>query len=422
MKVLLVGGGGREHALARMIAASPLVDALYAAPGNPGIRRHARLLPLGGDDHGALLAAARREGVDFAVVGPEVPLVAGLADRLNEAGITTLGPGARAAAIEGSKAFAKDLMARHGIPTARFATFREPAAARAYARELGAPVVVKTDGLAAGKGSLVCATLAEADDAIAACLERGVFGLSGATIVIEEFLRGEEASFFALANGPDVIPLASAQDHKTVFDGDRGPNTGGMGAFSPFAPLDAAMQARVMREIVRPTIAALAAEAAPYRGILYAGLMLTADGPKVIEFNCRWGDPECEPILARAGSDLVPLFLAAARGEPMAPPPAWRPEASVCVVLVSGGYPGSYRTGIPIEGVGAAEAEPGVSVLHAGTAERDGQLVTNGGRVLAVTSVGADLESAIRRAYAGVARIKFEGMHYRYDIGRRRAR
>jgi phosphoribosylamine---glycine ligase len=422
VKVLLVGGGAREHALARAIAASPDVDALYAAPGNPGIRRHATLVPIAVEDHAGLVQFAGRERVDFVLVGPEVPLVAGLADQLNDRGVTTCGPGARAAAIEGSKAFAKALMARHGIPTARFATFREPAAARAFARRLGAPLVVKADGLAAGKGAIVCPTLTAADDAIAACLERRAFGDAGGTIVIEEFLRGEEVSFFALANGTDVIPLAAAQDHKTVFDGDRGPNTGGMGACSPVAGFDAAMQERVMREIVCPTIAALAKEGAEYRGVLFAGLMLTAEGPKVIEFNCRWGDPECEAILPRLGSDLVPLLLAAARGEPLIPAPVWRPEACVCVVIASGGYPGRYRTSFPIAGVDDAECEPGVTVLHAGTAERDGRLVTNAGRVLAIMALGPDLESAIARAYAGVGKIKFEGMHYRTDIGRRARR
>ncbi|HEU4366964.1 MAG TPA: phosphoribosylamine--glycine ligase [Methylomirabilota bacterium] len=419
MKVLLVGSGGREHALAWKIAQSPSLEQLWAVPGNPGIARHARCLDLAVDDGEGIAGFAQSHGVDLVVVGPEQPLVAGLADALRARGLVVFGPGARAAAIEGSKAFAKDLMARHGIPTARFATFTDPAAARRYGRDLGAPCVVKTDGLAAGKGAIVCATLEEADAAVTLCMERREFGAAGASVVIEEFLHGQEVSFFVLVSGRRAVALAAAQDHKTVFDDDRGPNTGGMGAFSPVTAFDAALQARVMATIVEPTIAALAEEAAPYQGVLFVQLMLTKEGPRVVEFNCRFGDPECQVILTRMEEDLVPLLAAVARGEP---PPAPRPgndagRAAVCVAVASGGYPGRYGTGHAITGIAEAESRPGVHVFHAGTARRDGRLVTAGGRVLGVTAVAGDLAAAIDAAYAGVRRIRFEGMHYRTDIG-----
>ncbi len=420
MRMLIVGGGGREHALAWKIAQSPRVTALFTAPGNPGIARHAVCVPLAADALDGLVAFARRERIDLTVVGPEAPLVAGLADRLLDAGLAVFGPIAPAAAIEGSKAFAKDLMARNAIPTARFATFDDPARARGYCREVGPPLVVKADGLAGGKGAIVCRTLADADEAVAECMERAAFGAAGATVVVEEFLSGEEVSFFALANGADALPLAAAQDHKTVFDGDQGPNTGGMGAYSPVASFDAAMERRVMDTIVRPTIAALAKEGAPYRGVLYVGLMLTAEGPKVIEFNCRFGDPECQALVVRVPGDLVPLLVAAAHGGPWPEVGPWSTRASVCVVLASGGYPGKYGTGAAIEGVESAETAPGVTVFHAGTALREGRLVTAGGRVLGVTAVAGDLATAIARAYGAVGAIRFEGMHYRRDIGRRR--
>jgi phosphoribosylamine--glycine ligase len=420
VNVLLVGGGGREHALAWKLAQSPRLTRLVAAPGNPGIARHAECVPIAADDGDALVQLADKERPDLVVVGPEVPLVAGLADRLVGAGWPVFGPVARAAAIEGSKAFSKALMARHGIPTARFGSFDDAARARRFCRDLGAPLVVKTDGLAAGKGAIVCATLAEADNAIAACIERREFGASGATVVVEEFLAGEEVSFFALVSGRHATALAAAQDHKAVFDGDRGPNTGGMGAFSPVASFDATMQARVMATIVRPTIAALADEGAPYSGALFVQLMLTADGPKVVEFNCRFGDPECQAILAPMEADLLPALAAVAGGAP-APAIASPARAAVCVTLASRGYPGTYPTGLPITGVEAAESIAGVHVFHAGTARRDGRLVTAGGRVLGVTAVAADVPRAIETAYEAVGRISFEGVHFRRDIGRRRA-
>jgi phosphoribosylamine---glycine ligase len=421
VKILIVGGGGREHALAWKIAQSPLVDTLIAAPGNPGIARHAQCVAIGVNAHDALVDFARRERVDLVVIGPEAPLVAGLADRFAAAGLAVFGPSGRAAAIEGSKAFSKDLMRRHNIPTARFAAFDDAGGARRFCREMGAPLVVKTDGLAAGKGAIVCPTLEDADVAIAECMERRAFGAAGARVVVEEFMTGQEVSFFVLSNGGDVMALAAAEDHKTVFDGDRGPNTGGMGCYSPVTAFDEAIEKRVMETIVRPTLQALAGEGAPYRGVLYVGLMLTAQGPKVVEFNCRFGDPECQALMVRAPGDLVPFLLAAAHGDGWPAYCPWPSTASVCVNLASGGYPGSYPTGLAIRGVEAAEARPGVQVFHAGTATKHGMLVTAGGRVLGVTAAAEQMDDAIAAAYAAVRAISFEGMHYRTDIGRRRA-
>jgi len=415
--VLLVGGGGREHALAWKLAQSPGLGRMIAAPGNPGIAAHARCVPIKDTAIDQIVALAQQERPDLVVVGPETPLALGLADRLRAAGLAVFGGSAAAARLESSKAFAKDLMARHRIPTARFGTFRDATAARRYCRELGAPLVVKADGLAAGKGVVVCQTLEEADRAVAQCLEARAFGDSGLTVVIEEFLVGEEASFFALSDGTGVLPLVAAQDHKTVHDGDRGPNTGGMGAYSPAPVMDAGVQERVMREIVRPTIAAMAEEGAPYTGVLFVGLMITREGPKVIEFNCRFGDPECQAILPRLEDDLLALLLAAATGKGLPPALGFRPESAVCVVMTSAGYPGAYETGRVITGVEAAAALPGVNVFHAGTALAGGALVTSGGRVLGVQALGADVAAAIRTAYAGVERIRFDGAHYRRDIG-----
>jgi phosphoribosylamine--glycine ligase len=418
VSVLLIGGGGREHALAWALRRSPLVSTLYAAPGNPGIATLARCVPIKADAHGEIVSFVEREDIDLTVVGPEVPLVAGLADRLTAAGRAVFGPRAAAARIEGSKVFAKSLMARHRVPTARFQTFTDAVAARRYCRDLGAPCVVKTDGLAAGKGAIVCASLDEADAAIAQCLERADFGDAGRTVVIEEFMRGEEASFFALVSGTDILPMAAAEDHKAVFDGDRGPNTGGMGAFSPVAGIDGAMEARIVETIVRPVAAALVEEGAPYHGVLYVGLMLTADGPRVVEFNCRFGDPECQVLVVRAAEDLVPAFLAVARGDSLPKDLAWSRDAAVCVNLVSGGYPARYPVGVPITGIEQAEAV-GVRIFHAGTAEADGRLVTAGGRVLSVTATAPSVREAIGRAYTAVEHIHFDGMHFRRDIGTR---
>jgi phosphoribosylamine--glycine ligase len=415
--VLLVGGGGREHALAWKLARSPGLGRMIAAPGNPGIAAHARCVPVKDTDVDGLVALAQRERPDLVVVGPEIPLARGLADRLREAGLAVFGGSAAAARLESSKAFAKDLMARHRIPTARFRTFRDAPAARRYCQELGAPLVVKADGLAAGKGVVVCRTLEEAEQAVTRALEERAFGDAGLTVVIEEFLEGEEASFFALADGTSVLPLVAAQDHKTVFDGDRGPNTGGMGAYSPAPVLDGGLQERVMADIVRPTIAAMAEAGTPYTGVLFVGLMITREGPKVVEFNCRFGDPECQAILPRLQDDLLALLLAAATGKGLPAALSWSRQSSVCVVMTSAGYPGRYETGRPITGLEAAAALPGVAVFHAGTALADGTLVTAGGRVLGVQALGVDVAAAVRTAYAAVERIRFEGAHYRRDIG-----
>lgn len=419
MKILVVGGGGREHAIAWKLSQSRKVTELYAAPGNAGIARVARCLSIRADDLVGLARFAETEKIDLTVVGPELPLTAGIVDQFQSKRLAVFGPSRRAAVIEGSKAFAKGLMARYGIPTARFASFGDVKGARAFARELGAPLVVKADGLAAGKGVFVCRTLAEADRAIDACLTERALGEAGSRIVVEEFLPGEEASFFALTNGEDLLPLAHAQDHKTVFDGDQGPNTGGMGAYSPAPIVTDEVEEEIVDTIMKPTVEAMAREGRPYRGLLYAGLMLTKDGPKVLEFNCRFGDPETQPLLRRLDDDLVPLLLAVARGESLPKQAAWRREAALSVVLASGGYPGDYRTGLPVRGIEAAESVPGVMVFHAGTAITDGRLVTAGGRVLGVTALDPTIEGASARAYQAVEKISFEGMHYRRDIGRR---
>ena len=419
MRVLVIGSGGREHALVWRLSQSPQVAALYAAPGNPGMARHATCVPIKADALDDLVAFADRERIDLTIVGPELPLILGIADRFQVKGLAIFGPTQSAAALEGSKAFAKALMAKHGIPTARFQTFQDATSARRFARELGAPLVVKADGLAAGKGAIVCGTLEEADKAIALCLEQRAFGRAGEQIVVEEFLVGEEASFFALTDGETALPLGTAQDHKTVFDDDQGPNTGGMGAYSPAPIVDARMHEEIMKTIILPTVHAMAAEGRPYRGVIYAGLMLTRQGPKVLEYNCRFGDPEHQTIMPRLQDDPLLLLHAVAKGERLPSTVRWRPEAAVCVVLASGGYPGEYQTGKSISGIEEAEKLPDVTVFHAGTALEDGRLVTAGGRVLGVTALGADIPAAIARAYDAVAKICFEGIHFRKDIGRK---
>ena len=421
MRVLLVGGGGREHALAWKIAQSPRLHRLVVAPGNPGIARHAECVPIKDTATEELVALARRERADLVVVGPELPLSLGLADRLSAAGLAVFGASMAAARLESSKVFSKGLMSRYDIPTARFGTFQDTdsAGARSFCRELGAPLVVKADGLAAGKGAIVCRTLDEADGALRLFLEEGAFGAAGRTVVVEEFMEGEEASFFVVTDGTSALPFQAAQDHKTIFDGDRGPNTGGMGAYSPAPVMDAATDRRVMDEIVTPTIVAMAKEGAPYAGVLYVGLMITRQGPRVVEFNCRFGDPECQAILPRLDEDILPVFDAVARGRGLPASLRWRPESSVCVVLASRGYPAAPQVGDPISGLDDAGALPGVNVFHAGTAHRDGGLVTAGGRVLGVQALGPDIRSAVARAYEAVDRIRFDGMQARRDIGRR---
>ena len=421
MRVLLVGGGGREHALAWKIAQSPRLHRLVAAPGNPGIARHAECVPIKDNAIEDLVALAKRERADLVVVGPELPLSLGLADRLSAAGFAVFGASMAAARLESSKVFSKGLMSRYEIPTARFGTFQDTdsAGARRFCRELGAPLVVKADGLAAGKGAMVCRTLEEADRALRLCLEDGVFGAAGRVVVIEEFMEGEEASFFVMADGTHALPLVAAQDHKTIFDDDRGPMTGGMGAYSPVAAMGEAMTDRVMRQIVAPVMAAMAKEGAPYSGVLFVQIMLTKDGPRVVEFNCRFGDPECQAILPRLDEDILPLFEAVATGGALPASLRWRAEASVCVVLASPGYPGTPRTGLRIQGLDADGGLPGVNVFHAGTARRDGDLVTAGGRVLGVQAQAPDISKAIGAAYEAAGRIRFDGVQFRRDIGRR---
>jgi len=418
MRILVVGGGGREHALCWAIAASPLCDRLYCAPGNAGIAREATCVPIGAEDVDALVQFARDESIDFVVVGPEAPLVLGLADRLADAGIKVFGPSAAAAALEGSKGFMKDLCAKYGIPTAAYARFTDATAAKAYLREHGAPIVVKADGLAAGKGVTVAATLAEAEAAVDAALVEGAFGAAGAEVVIEECLRGEEASVFALVDGKTVLPLASAQDHKQAGDGDTGPNTGGMGAYSPAPIMTDALSRRAMAEILEPTVHAMREEGRPYRGVLYGGLMITDEGPKLLEYNVRFGDPECQALVARLKSDLLPALIATSDGVLGSFDLRWHEETALVVVMASKGYPGPYQKGSVVRGVEAAEAEEGVIVFHAGTeAGDDGALLANGGRVLGVTALGATVADAQRRAYTAVDRIDWPEGFCRRDIG-----
>jgi phosphoribosylamine--glycine ligase len=417
MKILVVGGGGREHALCWAIAASPLCTRLFCAPGNAGIAAEAECVGIAAEDVDGLVAFARREGIDFVVVGPEQPLVAGLVDRLAEAGIKAFGPSAAAAALEGSKGYMKDFCARHGIPTARYARFADAEAARAHVRAQGAPIVVKTDGLAAGKGVVVAMTVDEALAAIDAAMVAGQFGSAGAELVIEDFLAGEEASFFALCDGTHALPLAAAQDHKRVGDGDTGPNTGGMGAYSPAPVVDAAMTERIMAEIVRPTLAGMRAEGRPFVGVLFAGVMIGPDGPRLIEFNVRFGDPECQALMPRLMSDLLPALIAAADGQLANFHLRWRDVAALAVVMAAKGYPGAYAKFTPIAGLEAAASQPDVLVFQAGTARRDGGIVATGGRVLAVVATAPGIAAAQARAYAAVDRIEWPGGFCRRDIG-----
>ncbi|HEY0524473.1 MAG TPA: phosphoribosylamine--glycine ligase [Stellaceae bacterium] len=421
MRVLVVGSGGREHALCWAVSASPLCDALFCAPGNPGIAEVAACVPVAATDIAGLLDFCRRERIDFVIVGPEAPLVAGLVDALEAAGIAAFGPTAAASALEGSKGFTKDFCAKYGIPTAAYGRFRDAAAAKEYVRARGAPIVVKADGLAAGKGVTVARTVDEAFAAIDEVLTGGRFGAAGAVLVIEEFLEGEEASFFALVDGVHALPLASAQDHKAVGDGDVGPNTGGMGAYSPAPCVTPEIAEQVMARIVRPTVAGMAAEGRPFKGVLYAGLMLTEEGPKLIEYNVRFGDPECQALTVRLQSDLLPAFVAARDGVLDSVSLRWRGAASLCVVMAARGYPGEPRKGGEIDGLAAAAAAAGgedVQIFHAGTRrDAQGRLVADGGRVLGVTAVGATVAEAQRRAYAAVDRIDFPDGFCRRDIG-----
>ena len=421
MRVLVLGSGAREHALAARLAAERDVAEIICAPGNPGIARIARTIPADLADLDALVELADREQIDFTVVGPELPLSLGVADRFAVGGRLLLGPTASAARLESSKAFAKAFMARHGVPTARFHTSDalDDALAVVRSSEFGWPVVLKADGLAAGKGVVIADDPASAESGVAAAMGERRFGGAGERLVIEECLTGPEVSFFVVSDGTRALPLGSAQDHKRVFDDDRGPNTGGMGAFAPSPLVDAALQTRVMHEIVDPVIAGMAAEGQPFRGFLYVGLMLTATGPKVIEFNVRLGDPEAQVILPLVDEPLLPILVAAATGELRQSMCRLGRDRLVGIVLASRGYPETSESGQAIAGLDAAERVPGVTVYHAGTARRDGRLVTAGGRVLTVVGRGAEFSEAIARAYAGATQISFDGMQYRKDIGRK---
>jgi phosphoribosylamine---glycine ligase len=423
MRILLIGSGGREHALAWKIAASTLCEKLFCAPGNAGIAEVAELVPIAADDLDGLAAFAREAKIDLAVIGPEAPLAAGIVDQLEAAGIPAFGPTAAAARLEGSKVFMKEVCRAAGIPTAASQVFSDAAAAKAYVRAQKLPIVVKADGLAAGKGVTVAAGLQEADAAIEAALVLGSLGAAGKMLVIEEFLTGEEVSFFALCDGNSALPLASAQDHKTAYDGDRGPNTGGMGAYSPAPIMTKALELQVMQRIVEPTLAHMAKLGTPFKGILFAGLMLTDAGPKLLEFNVRFGDPETEVLMLRLRSDLVPALFAARDGVLKNFDLRWSETTALCVVMAARGYPGKYGSGSTIRGVERAAAIEGVQIFHAGTRQKDGVLQAAGGRVLAIAASGFDVTQAQTRAYDAVDQIDWPEGFCRRDIGwRARAR
>jgi len=416
MNILLLGAGGREHALAWKIAASPLTTKLWCAPGNAGIAREAECVPIDIADHAAVIAFCRANKVDFVVVGPDNPLVAGIVDDLEAAGFRAFGPTRAAARLEGSKGFTKDLCGKYKIPTAAYARFKAAAAAKAYVATHGAPIVVKADGLALGKGVVVAQTVAEAEAAIDMMFSGGL-GAAGTEVVIEEFLSGEEVSFFALCDGETAIPLTSAQDHKRVHDGDKGPNTGGMGAYSPVAVFTDELARQAMDEFVRPTLRAMREMGSPFKGILFLGLMLTAQGPKLIEYNVRFGDPECQVMMLRLKSDLVPALIAARDGQLKNFDLRWNDAAALAVVMATKGYPGSYRKGSTIAGLDAAAALPGVEIFHAGTKLEGHQIVANGGRVLNVCALGRSVAEAQARAYAAVDAIDWPDGFCRRDIG-----
>lgn len=416
MRVLVVGSGGREHALAWKLAQSPSVSELLIAPGNPGTASVGQNVQVQADDVQGMVRLARERRVDLTVIGPEAPLAAGLADALGEAGLTAFGPSRAAAAVETSKVFAKEFMARHGIPTAAFRAFSDYEQARAYVRSLSSPPVIKADGLAAGKGVIVCDSTDEALQALRATMVEGEFGEAGRRVVVEERLHGQEVSLLTFTDGERAAALLPAQDHKPIYDGDRGPNTGGMGAFAPAGILTPELREEALRRVIQPAVAGLQAEGRPYRGVLYAGLILTEDSLKVLEFNCRFGDPEAQALLPLLNADLAELCLQSAWGQLDPTAISWHPGACVCVVMASGGYPGPYETGYPIDGIEEAERR-GCLVFHAGTGMRDGRLVTAGGRVLGVTATRPDLNAAIATAYEGVEAICFQDAYYRTDIG-----
>lgn len=415
MKVLVVGGGGREHALVWKLVQSPNVSRVYCAPGNAGIAQMAECISIGVNDFAALAEFVKKEKIELTVVGPEDPLLGGIVDFFEEQGLKIFGPKKEAALLEGSKTFAKDLMKKYRIPTGAYRSFTEYEAALAYVREQGAPIVIKADGLAAGKGVTVAFTPEEAEQALRSMMVDDVFAGAGSRVVIEEYLAGEEMTLLSFVDGETVIPMVPSQDHKPVFNDDKGPNTGGMGTYSPVPHMDNSIVQEAIRTIVMPTAKAMVAEGRPFRGILYTGLMITDKGPKVIEYNARFGDPETQVILPRLASDLADIFLAAVEGRLAECRVEWKQEAAVCVIMASEGYPGSYPKGREITGLPANTAD--TLVFHAGTAEDGGRIVTSGGRVLGVTALGADLREAQRKAYETIGRISFEGAHYRTDIG-----
>jgi phosphoribosylamine--glycine ligase len=417
LRILVIGRGGREHAIVWALRRSPKVEKVYCAPGNAGIARLAETVPIGEMEFDRLVRFARDNRIDLAVVGPDDPLAAGIVDAFEAAGVPAYGPRRNAAEIEGSKIFMKNLLRKYNIPTARYETFNDYEAALAWLREQPVPVVIKADGLAAGKGVTVCRTRGEAELALRRTMVDKAFGAAGERVVIEEFLTGQEKSLLSFVDGETVRPMVPAQDHKPVFDGNKGPNTGGMGTYSPLPHIPAAVVEEAAETIVKPVARALAAEGRPFRGVLFAGLMLTDSGPKAIEFNARFGDPEAQVVLPRLETDLVDIILASLNGRLGDIDIRWRDEAAVCVILASAGYPGDYAKGLPIEGLEEAERE--ALVFHAGTAERDGRIVTDGGRVLGVVGRGADIREARERAYAAADKIRFEGKHCRTDIAAR---
>ncbi len=421
MKILIIGSGGREHALAWKAAQSPEVETVYVAPGNAGTAREPKLhnIDIGVEDINALLAFARDNAVDLTIVGPEAPLVLGLVDAFEEAGLRCFGPHKGAAQLEGSKAFTKDFLARHHIPTAAYANFTEIAPALDYIRAQGAPIVIKADGLAAGKGVIVAMTRDEAEDAVRDMLAGNAFGEAGHRVVIEEFLEGEEASFIVMVDGEHILPMATSQDHKRVGEADSGPNTGGMGAYSPAPVVTPEIHDRIMAEVIEPTVRGMAAENNPYTGFLYAGLMISPDGaPRVIEYNCRFGDPETQPIMMRLKSDLVALCNAALDHKLDSVSAEWDERPALGVVLAAAGYPGAYPKGDIIEGLDGADSAD-AKIFHAGTAEKDGNVITAGGRVLCATALGATVSEAQRKAYILADKIRWKGMFMRRDIGYR---
>lgn len=419
MKVLVVGGGGREHALVWKIAQSPEVSNVYCAPGNAGISQQATLVPIKANDLNGLLNFASREKIDLTVVGPEEPLTKGIVDLFESKGLTIFGASRKAAELEGSKAFAKEMMKKYRVPTSFYEVFDDPKKAKDYVRKQGAPIVVKADGLAAGKGVIVCKTVEEALRSIDQIMVEKTFGDAGNRVVIEEYLVGEEASYIAFTDGKAILPMASSQDHKPVFDGDQGPNTGGMGAYSPAPVVTDEVHEKIIEKILRPIIQGMNEEGRPYKGVLYAGLMIHEGHPKVLEFNARFGDPETQPVLMRMKSDIIPILSACIEGNLSRHRIEWDSRAAVCVVMASKGYPGDYEKGKLISGLKEVSEMEDIFVFHAGTALKDGQISTNGGRVLGVTGLGKEIPKAIERTYQAVRKISWPGVHYRTDIGQK---